>query len=463
MLSLRLNFTSPAVASKLNIGGTLSTERLAYTRAFRPSAELEDPHRFAGRKKQVAKLTDALAEPKTVLFIYGQRGLGKSSLAVQMSRIAQGDVELLEDLDLKDRALPEGERFITLYVTCSDETSDFQGLMRLLINAVEGLKFEQDKASQEKYRLVEKSTNTKVSFKIFGRDTQMKYTTAAGERDTSGMSLSVQLEHLSNTITDLTGERVLFIIDELDRLGGVPGLASFLKSYSTSHLKFLLVGIASNEAELLRDKEGHASLTRQLRRAKVEPMSPIELADIVERTGEYLADLGYPIDFAEAAKDELVRIASGFPWFVHLIGQAALLAVTDDGRISMDKSDVDAALLDLVDMELAQHFSDLFYTAVKDSAPREIVLRLMAAQKTEDIRTSSVYPQAKALGVAAPANYLGHLKNPEYGAVLVASPAQNQALYRFSDEMFKAYVRIRPSLNEGVKLQVEIQSRRVKK
>lgn len=445
------------------MGDNLSAERLAYTRAFRPSAELEDPHRFAGRKKQVAKLTAALVEPKTVLFIYGQRGLGKSSLAVQMSRIAQGDVELLADLDLEDRALPDGERFITLYVTCSDETSDFQGLMKLLINEIEGLKFEQEKASQEKYKLVEKSTNTKVSIKMFGRDTQKKYTAILDERDTSKMTLSSQLEHLTNTITDLTGERVLFIIDELDRLGGAPGLASFLKSYSTSHLKFLLVGIASNEAELLRDKEGHASLTRQLRRAKVEPMSPIELADIVERTAAYLADLGYPIDFAEAAKDELVRIASGFPWFVHLIGQAALLAVTDDGRNSMDKSDVEAALLDLVDMELAQHFSDLFYTAVKDSAPREIVLRLLAAQKTEDIRTSSVYPDAKALGVAAPANYLGHLKIPDYGAVLVASPAQKQALYRFSDEMFKAYVRIRPSLNEGVKTQVEAQRRKVKR
>jgi hypothetical protein len=348
-------------------------------------------------------------------------------------------------------------------VTCSDETLDFQGLLTLLINEIEGLKFEREKASQEKYTLVEKSTNTKVSFKMFGRDTQKKYKTILDERDTSNMTLSSQLEHLTNTITDLTGERVLFIIDELDRLGGVPGLASFLKSYSTSHLKFLLVGIASNEAELLRDKEGHASLTRQLRRAKVEPMSPVELEDIVERTAAYLADLGYPIDFAEAAKEELVRIASGFPWFVHLIGQSALLAVTDAGRNSMDKSDVEAALLDLVDMELAQHFSDLFYTAVKDSAPREIVLRLLAAQKMEDIRTSSVYPDAKALGVAAPANYLGHLKNPDYGTVLVASPAQKQALYRFSDEMFKAYVRIRPSLNEGVKAQVETQRRKVKR
>lgn len=436
---------------------------MAYAKAFRPSAELDDPHRFSGRKKQVSALTDALVEPNTVLFIYGQRGLGKSSLALQMSRIAQGDVELLSDLDLKKRALPDGERFITLYVTCSDETSDFQGLLSLLINEIEGLKFELANAEpQEKYKLVEKSTNTKVSFKVFGRDTQKKYSAIVAERDTSNMTLSSKLEHLTNTITELTGERVLFIIDELDRLGGVPGLASFLKSYSSDYLKFLLVGIASNEAELLGDKSGHASLTRQLRRAKVEPMSKVELEGIVERTAAYLADLGYPIDFADAAKDELVRIASGFPWFVHLIGKSALLAATDSGRTTLDKSDVEGALLHLVEMELAQHFSDLFYTAVKDSAPREIVLRLLASQKTEDIRTSSVYPDAKALGVAAPANYLGHLKNPDYGAVLVASPAQKQALYRFSDEMFKAYVRIRPSLNDGVKEQVEVQRRKLR-
>ncbi|WP_445256596.1 hypothetical protein [Nocardioides aurantiacus] len=67
--------------------------------AFQPATELEDPERFAGRERQVRELADALHVVGSVPLIYGDRGLGKSSLALQLRLIAMGDIELLADLD----------------------------------------------------------------------------------------------------------------------------------------------------------------------------------------------------------------------------------------------------------------------------------------------------------------------------------------------------------------------------
>lgn len=61
--------------------------------AFRPAQEVDDPRYFAGRARQVADLTDALHLMGSTPLIYGARGLGKTSLAIQMMRIAQGAVQ----------------------------------------------------------------------------------------------------------------------------------------------------------------------------------------------------------------------------------------------------------------------------------------------------------------------------------------------------------------------------------
>jgi predicted ATP-dependent serine protease len=80
-------------------------DREVVVNAFLPAAGVEDPHRFAGRSEEIEELTNALVAKGSVPLIYGQRGLGKSSLALQLARIAQGDVELLSELDLPELAL----------------------------------------------------------------------------------------------------------------------------------------------------------------------------------------------------------------------------------------------------------------------------------------------------------------------------------------------------------------------
>lgn len=423
--------------------------------AFLPAARMNDPDRFAGRAEEVRLLTDAINTEGSVPLIYGQRGLGKSSIAAQMHRIAQGDQSLLRHLGAEDIALPEEKQAIAFYITCEDSTKDLDGLLRAMINAVEKLRFEQAKPEDGKksgLRLVDRTTKTTVSLKLFSHERVKGFKKSTHNRDLSSLSLSEHLVELSDLLTDTYRQPVIFFIDELDRLSGVQGLASFLKANSSPILKFVLIGIGTTESELLSD---HLSLGRQLMSVKIPTMLRAELLAIVNRTEDYLAEHKLDYHFTRSASDELAKIAAGFPWFVHVIGQTALANAEKVRKSQIDVTDIESAVRELGTNRMTQTYSDLYQRAIQDSYRREIVIRLFASWPEVDIPTSEVYPRADRLGVNGAPTYAGHLLRNQYGATLAKSPIQKRALYQFTDQMFKVYVRLRPSLFQDVDDKVE--------
>lgn len=415
--------------------------------AFQPAAEIEDPLRFAGREIEVRQLANALQVHGSVPLIYGDRGLGKSSLALQTSRIAQGDTELLAQVGHANLALEEPDRFIVFHVTCTDSTSNFESLLQLLINSVESIEFV-PKGEKEAGELVDRTTRRKLALKVFEAESTRRYVAEAQRVSYQDLGLEEKLVQLSELVTKFHGSPVLFVIDELDRVRDTTGLASFLKASSGRNLKFLLVGIAANLSDLLED---HESIGRRLVPVLVHPMSDKDLRDIIRRTEKYLDHVDEAMTFESKATSQIIRVAAGFPWFVHVIGQAALLKAFDAGQDEVKPPDAIWALNDLFRNSFAQKYADLYQRAVRDSVQRETVLRALAEWRSVDIPTSEVYKVATALGVTGPSTYKGHLIKPEYGGVIYAPAFQARALVRFRDEMFKVYVRNRSSLYAGLK------------
>jgi hypothetical protein len=74
------------------------------------------------------------------------------------------------------------------------------------------------------------------------------------------------------------------------------------------------------------------------------------------------------IQFDGGATDTLASAAAGFPWFVHLLGQAALLKADEERQELVTDLHVVSAVRSLMTNRLAQHFSDLYQTAVGDSS-----------------------------------------------------------------------------------------------
>jgi hypothetical protein len=180
-------------------------------------------------------------------------------------------------------------------------------------------------------------------------------------------------------------------------------------------------------------------------------MTSPELRDIIDRALASFSDEREPMTFAKDAASKLIRSAAGFPWFVHVIGQAALLAAADDGQTVVNSVHVDAAVSDLARNRFVQSFRDSYQKSVRDSSQREIVLRLFAQWRGTDIPTSEIYASARKLGVSNPAVYKGHLCSDHFGAPLMTPGFQERGLVRFRNEMFKQYINLARSLYVGIR------------
>jgi len=416
--------------------------------AFRPAQSVSEPEFFAGRAKQVAELTDALHVIGSTPLIYGDRGLGKTSLAIQMRYIAEGAVALLDALNIQDRAFNQTERYIPFFVTCMDSTQNFDGLVQQLINAAEETDFTQTAPDYKAKHLAERTTSLSLSLKFLQRQSTRRFVPEKARPSYREFSPTEKLQYLTGLIVETFHRPVLFIIDEVDRLQDTQGLAGFIKATSSDWVKFILVGIASSIGNLLAD---HQSIARSLVPVRVPLMDERELGQIIENAQEYLDQHDVGITFSYSAKRGIVGSAAGFPWLVHVIGQSALLKARETGRAQVLGIDALDAQYELPKSRFAQQFSDVYSRIVRDSPQRETVLRAFANWFSDDIPTSEVYRVLRSrLEVTNPSPYKAQLTNAEFGGVIYTPPGRHRGEVRFADPMFKVYIRLTPSIYEGV-------------
>lgn len=205
---------------------------------------------------------------------------------------------------------------------------------------------------------------------------------------------------------------------------------------------FCLVGIAEKIDELVLD---HKSIERKLVPIHLAPMHYAERVEVVELAEVRLRSAGFRVGFSSQTKDRLATISSGFPWFIHVIGQRAVLTMIERGFDELldeeiTELDIDDAAAWLREDELAQKFNLAYRQAVGSSALREKVLRLLASVPTRDIPSSQVIHESRRLGIKEPGRYVRQLCSREYGEVIFRP--QPRGVWRFHEEMFKALVRL---------------------
>jgi Cdc6-like AAA superfamily ATPase len=438
--------------------------------AFRPGKELDDPTLFAGRPVQVVQLAHALHVDGSCPIIYGERGLGKSSLALQLERIARGDTvlldaqaeantdqlpsdadaeantdQLLPDIDFvdiellrhaADWVLSEDEAYLTFYVACTSATPDTETLLRRIANAL--MNPDVDRLSQDQEGLVERRTSMRLSLKMFSTETSRTYKPTS-EPPSEDLNIEDTVLRLARQLTEKYRRRVLIIIDEFDVVRDSSGLAAFIKVASSSDLKFVLVGIADSVSGLLFD---HRSLERTIVPVEVPKMSFEELQQIIQRAVKRLRSNGIHMDFESRARKGLAELADGSPWYVHLLGQSALVIAHQQDLTSVNIVHVAAASRSVNTNRFAQQFSDLYCQAVKHSQRREKVLRTLALFPERNIPLATANRVARRLGVSNPSSYIRNLCDPAYGAVVSRPLSTGRGFLRFSDSLFKIYARI---------------------
>ena len=213
-----------------------------------------------------------------------------------------------------------------------------------------------------------------------------------------------------------------------------------LRNHTSDRVRYLPVGVANSVTTLLAD---HESIVRSLVAVKVPRMKPDELRAVVQQAVQQLAVRGLVVNFEPGAVELLVARADGFPWFVHLLAQDALLASFSRRDLRVREGDIVHALLTLSQNEYSQHFASMYRAAVGNSQDRELTLRLYARWDEVDIATAEPNRILRTrLSVTNPAQALGQLAERACGPVLVRTPGIGATRVQFISEMFKIYVRM---------------------
>lgn len=424
-----------------------SEQRNKILNAFRPGAAIDQPAQFAGRKDEMEVLVDTLHTEGACPVIYGERGLGKTSLALQIERIALGDTELLDELGLPDRVLPSGKFFTTFIFQCSDGIANKDDLLQRLINTAVG----SDVHSAHATGLESRTLTKRIKLKVYEQEVQESYTASDSGKKFEQLSVEEKFEIVTDYVVEKNRTRVLYIIDELDRLKESRGLASVIKNLSSHDIKFLLVGVGQSVSTLLHD---HASLERTLVQVPVFPMGDEDSASIIHKTEYLLLQSGVDIKFSANSVKKVVEASGGFPWFVHTIAQEALKITYESDTRLVDVAQINQAISRLSSQRFGQQFYDTYQMAVGNSSQREVVLRLFAKWSGLDLPTTELYPLAHDLGITNPAALAKQLTKHQYGMVLVRPPYAPASVFRFTNAMFKKYVNLRSSVYQAVDSQV---------
>ena len=373
-------------------------------RVFSPAAPIDDRALFAGRVQQLRALLDAAGRRGQHAVIYGERGVGKTSLVNVIPKL--------------------GEALIshpTILVNC-DGTDDFASVWEKV--------FGQLQWTEEQPGLGFRAPAVEVTKNLVDRlpkpimpGTVMQVLSSAARRDGP-----------------------IIVMDEFDRIPGTQTslFADTIKSLSDRSVNatIVLVGVADSVDQLIVE---HESVERALAQIQMPRMSAEELHEIVEKGLERL-NMGT----APEALRSISRLSHGLPHYTHLLGLHAARAALDREAMRIAEDDVDTAIGNA--LAGAQQSIRTIYNKATVSPRRESlfkqVLLASALAPTDplgffspvDVRGPMSRIMGKAYDIPSFSRHLNEFASAKRGPVLQRAGEERRYRYRFVNPLIQPYV-----------------------
>lgn len=366
------------------------------SRVFTPSAPVNRRDLFSGRIEEIFKSTSALAQPGQHVLLYGERGVGKTSLA-----------NLLTDFLVP---LP-GEQ-VTQATRVNLTTKD---------------NF--------------KTIWTKV-FRSLGEPIPDEWALGCPDPD----EIRHRLEHLHPAR--------LVILDEFDRMEDDDSLslmADTIKALS-DHLvptKMVIVGVADSIDQLIGE---HESIRRAIAEVLMPRMTRAELFHIIDNG---LALVG--MEISPSARTQIARLAEGLPTYVHRLTLYAAQTAAYDDRDQVATEDVKSAIEETVQ---SHSLAKEYHTAVQSSRGGTLFSRVLVscALAKKDrlgyftagaVRAPMSRIMGKQYDIPAFATHLKSFTEVDRGSVLKREGPERRYTYRFRDPLLQPFA-VLTALSEGL-------------
>lgn len=259
-----------------------------------PSSPIQSHEFLFGRDEQLSRIRRALMAPGRQVFIYGERGVGKSSLA----NAAAAEVQSSDKQPI--------------HASCGSSTT-FAGIVEHLIRATK----------TEPVGTVTVRKEGKVSAKHVELGLHTEVTKPAPSAPTDIEDAARRLDEAFARYSSQT----VAVIDEFDRIPDASErnkFAELLKALGDrkSTVKLIFTGVASSLDELL---ESHGSAHRQLDTIELERLVYQSRMDILEKA---LKHFGVIAD--QSVVYRIASVSNGFPYYVHLLSEHLLWAWYED-------------------------------------------------------------------------------------------------------------------------------------
>ena len=359
--------------------------------AFVPSQPVSSRSMLAGRTGPLRDLIQGVEDDRVHVVLYGERGIGKTSLLGVFAELAQ-------DAD-----------YLVVRENCGADTT-FDELFR--------------------------SVSAKIPLIYAGAlDASEAQSRPSGTMADLLPQSAVGPNQLSRLWSSIVGTRVLVILDEFDRTENPEfhrDVVELLKNLSdtAARVQLVIAGVAQTLSTLL----GHSpSIRRNVAGLALSAMSNREIAELIELGERHAA-----ISFEPAAKERIIKLARGRPYLTRLIAHHASLRAVTSRRTIVDLSDVEYAIeRALMDMET--RLSERTVNAVRAWLQQEPALVIKLA--TAGLHEGGTFSLSTVLDGSGQTNrfeaFVNDLSRSEN---LVVSVGEGSSRYAFVEEGLPAYL-----------------------
>ncbi|MGA0569978.1 AAA family ATPase [Variovorax sp. VNK109] len=381
--------------------------RADVTAAFSPGSPVQEKDLFAGRGKQISALEDAVNQRGRHAIVYGERGVGKTSLVNILGLVSR-----------------RPNRDVIYVRVNADPTDTFTTLWR----------------------------------KVFKRLNYTAEVAGGSKRISDDFSGDITPDDVQLVLEQFSENQMpIIVLDEFDRIKQhqanilVADTIKALADYSVN-ATLVVVGVAEDVSTLI---EGHESITRSLIQIKMPRMSTDELKQLVVTR---YSRCGLSTDADAVWK--IVFLSRGLPYYAHLLAMNAARFAISERRLTVRHTDIDKALDGSI-TELDQSIREDYMRAIRsqrgDDTLYASVLLACAFAQTDELGRFQQSAVAVPLNKLHPgknyqaSTYAMHMNSfceEDRGNVLQRVGTPRAYRYRFADPMMQPFI-ILKGLNEG--------------
>jgi Cdc6-like AAA superfamily ATPase len=376
------------------------------SRIFTPATPVSESALFAGRMNELRRVIDTINQRGRHAVIFGERGVGKTSLAsVVSSRLS----------------LP-GTPVIAPRVNC-DSSDSYATLWRKVFSQIDLLK-----------------KTPAVGFQLSIFEETIKAAEVVPE--------NAGPDEVRRLLQLLSSTGILIVVfDEFDRIMDDTTrrmMADTIKALSDHDVPVtvVIVGVADTVGDLISQ---HESIERAIVQTKMPPMSIPEVEQIIENG---MVRLGMTIE--RSARAEIAMMCQGFPHYAHALGLHATRACLDRNHTNINHADVDSAikrcLLD-VDQTVKSVYDKAVFSPQKDTLHAQVLLACALAKTGEfgyfpasAIREPLSAITGKAYDIPGFSKHLKDFSEGSRGRILQKDGVERKFRFRFRNPLMKPLI-----------------------